>query len=145
MYHRDYLIRMIQQFIVFLAEMAGLRKKNDPDVLLMKLESAYLQFTGMSMDALHSLTADGIVTVFSASGEADYNRILVTAFLFKEEADVLRSIKDHKSAEYLYKKSLQLFTLLEGKETFLLSELRNHLSEKDSILKILTQYKNQIY
>jgi hypothetical protein len=138
MYHRDYLIKLIQQFIVFLAEMAGLRKKNDPDVILMKLESAYLHYTGMNMQTLHSLSAEGIITVFSASGEINFNRILITGLLFKEEADVLFSIKDYNSAEKLYKKALILLIKIEGNESSIFSELRLHLPIKDEIQKKLS-------
>ncbi|MDH5656173.1 MAG: hypothetical protein OEZ34_09710 [Spirochaetia bacterium] len=130
MYHKDYFIRLIQQFIVFLAELAGLRQKNDPDVILMKLEGAYLQFTGMSMTALHSLTPEGIQTVFSSTGEVDYNRLLIVAVLFKEEADTLWSIKDIHSARILYMKAEKLFEYLEGADSKICSEF----IEKYSIL-----------
>ena len=130
---------MIQQFVVFFAQMLGLRNKNDPDVILMKLESAYLQFTGMSMNSLHALSADGIVTVFSASGEIDCNRIMITALLFKEEADTLISIKDFHTADSLYKKALKLFEVIEKNESLLSAELREHLSVKEEILKKLAE------
>ena len=130
MYHRDYLIRMIQQFIVFISQLAGLKKKDDPEVLLLKMESAYLQFTGMSMEALHSISADGIIDLYSVSGEPDYNRILVTAVLFKEESAILKSIHDDTRAEYLTLKSLELVNAVRQHESNLHGELQELLKKE---------------
>jgi len=122
MYHRDYLIRMIQQFFVFLAKLFGLKQANDPAVVLMQLEGAYLQFTGLSQDAIHSLTGPGLLSVCSATGEVDYNRLAVIAILLREEAETLRSINDPAS-EQLDAKSDELLSFVSGNESKLDDEL----------------------
>ena len=128
MYHRDYIIRMIQQFIVFIAELAGLKKKDDPEVILMRLEGAYQQFTGMKSEVVRSLSAEGIVSLFSATGEVDYNRILVTAILLREEAAALRSIRDPAS-ESLSRKADRLISHIKGNEAKLYDELKSWMME----------------
>jgi hypothetical protein len=66
MYSRDYVIRMIQQFVVLLARIAGLKAKDDPEILLLETEAGLRQFTGMDPELVRSLSAAALLTILSA-------------------------------------------------------------------------------
>ncbi len=56
MYHADYLIRTLQQFIVFLARLMGLKARNDPEVIQMELEAGLRQFLGLDLRLVEMLS-----------------------------------------------------------------------------------------
>lgn len=124
MYHKDYTIRLLQQFIVFLAKLVGLKTSKDPEVILIQLEDAYRQFTGFDARMIRSLTAESLIRLFSASGEPDYNRIVITASLLKEDASVHISIGNTSEAEQMIEKARIL--LLNCKEAVMAGELKEH-------------------
>ncbi|MCB1165379.1 MAG: hypothetical protein KDK33_04440 [Leptospiraceae bacterium] len=86
MFHRDYILRLIQEFMVFLGRLMGLKDKNDPDVILLELERSFRQFLGYDSPLLESLGPDGVLAVLSAGDGGSPDQLAIAAILFSEKA-----------------------------------------------------------
>jgi hypothetical protein len=86
MYQRDYVVRMIEQFGVFLRRAVG---QEDPEHALRTVEEAAELLFGFSGHFLHSLTDDSLLALLRVGGEFDVERALMLADLSAVEADVL--------------------------------------------------------
>ena len=71
MYHQDYFIRMLQQFVVFLAGLLGLKEKNDPDLVQIELDRAMKMFLGFDQRGIDSLTPEALFALSGAGSMAD--------------------------------------------------------------------------
>lgn len=86
MFHRDYILRLIQEFSVFLARLAGLKDRNDPEVIFLELERSFRQFLGYDSPLLESLGAEGALSVLSAADGGNPDRLAMAAILFREKS-----------------------------------------------------------
>lgn len=86
MYHRDYIIRMLQQLIQFLAYLAGLVQSDDPRLIAIELEAAFHRFLGLPRDLILRMEVQALVELFSVTGRLDSDRLIVAALLLKEES-----------------------------------------------------------
>ncbi|HNN75907.1 MAG TPA: hypothetical protein PKN93_14730 [Leptospiraceae bacterium] len=134
MYHRDYFIRMIQQFMVLLARLAGLKAKTDPEVILMETENGLRHFTGLPPELIKSLTAASLASILNARQEGDYTTLAMTALLLKAEGEARVSIKDPGGVACL-QKSIDLLGYLEVDR--LPIELRSSMNFKEEVEQLL--------
>lgn len=131
MYSRDYVIRMIQQFVVLLARIAGLKAKDDPEILLLETEAGLRQFTGMDPELVRSLSAAALLTILSARDPEDHTALAVAAILLKTEGEAYAALADHATARKRFVKSLALLEKVD--EKFLPAELREHVRFADEL------------
>lgn len=130
-YHRDYVIRLIQQFVVLLARLAGLKAKDDPDVVLLETEAGLRQFTGMDPELVRSLAPAALCTILTARDAEDHTALAAAAILLNAEGEAYLKIGDRLTAEKRFAKSLFLLEHLE--ERFLPSEIREHVRFQDEL------------
>lgn len=130
-YHRDYLIRLIQQFVVLIARLAGLKAKDDPDVILLETEAGLRQFTGMDPELVRSLSAAALATILTARDSEDHTPLAAAAVLLNAEGEAFLTLGDRATAEKRFSKSLFLLEHLE--ERFLPSEMREHVRFQDRL------------
>ena len=94
MFHRDYILRLIQEFSIFLASLAGLKDRNDPEVIFLELERSFRQFLGYDSPLLESLGPEGALGVLSAADGGDPDRLAMAAILFREKSVNYRKYGD---------------------------------------------------
>lgn len=133
-FHRDYTIRLLQQFVMFLARLAGFVKKNDPESIALELESAFHNFLGLPRNLVLRLDADALLHMFSVTGELDADRVVIAGLLLREEADLTRRLGSPDEAAILDERAYRLIDA--GRSGSLSAELREYLtasqSEKES-------------
>ena len=98
MFHRDYILRLIQEFSIFLARLAGLKDRNDPEVIFLELERSFRQFLGYDSPLLESLGPEGALGVLSAADGGDPDRLAMAAILFREKGANFSNYGDEAAA-----------------------------------------------
>lgn len=101
MYHRDFTIRLLQQMIVMLARLLGLKKKDDPAVIVIEMESAFPQFLGIPRSLALRMSGEGMLALFSATGELDANRAGMAVVLLREEVQLAERLGSPEEAALL--------------------------------------------
>ena len=133
-FHRDYTIRLLQQFVTFLARLAGFVKKNDPESIALELESAFHNFLGLPRNLVLRLDADALLHMFSVTAELDADRVVIAGLLLREEADLARRLGSPDEAAILDERAYRLIDA--GRSGSLSAELQEYLtanqSEKES-------------
>lgn len=130
MYHRDFTIRLLQQMIVMLARVLGLKKKDDPAVIIIEMEAAFPQFLGIPRSLALRMSAEGMLALFSATGELDANRAGMAVLLLREEADVAKRLGSPDEAAVLRSRVLHL-TEAALASSLLQPELREQIGQRD--------------
>ncbi|GIX40955.1 MAG: hypothetical protein KatS3mg129_3267 [Leptospiraceae bacterium] len=107
-YHKDYVIKLIQQFIVFLAKVFKLKSNEDPEVLLIEIEKAYALFLGYPKEVLLKLDLNSLIHLFSIHNYFQYERLGILGILLLEEADIYKNLNSPEEAQLLKKKGIEL-------------------------------------
>ncbi|HBS04115.1 MAG TPA: hypothetical protein DEA96_04055 [Leptospiraceae bacterium] len=115
MFHRDYILRLIQEFAVFLARLTGLKDRNDPEVVFLELERSFRQFLGYDSPLLESLGPDGALSVLSAADGGNPDQLAMGAILFREKAENYRKYGDPGMAAKCEKLSARLSQAIDGR------------------------------
>ena len=90
-YKTDYIMRTIKQFSEMLAALVfGARTKGE-DIAFSDLEELSLSFAGLSLDTLLAVSNSQLLSLFSATGELDVNKVYVSARLIHQLAEQERS------------------------------------------------------
>lgn len=129
MFHRDYILRLIQEFTVFLARLAGLKDRNDPEVIFLELERSFRQFLGYDSPLLESLGPDGAFGVLSAGDGGNPDRMAMAAILFYEKASNYSVYGDETSARRCRRMALRFYAYLKGRKVS--EEIQEYLDKLD--------------
>lgn len=122
---KDYIMRMIEEFVRGMARIIMRREMKQYADAKLDLDGLSEQVTGFGLEHLKSLGAEGIVYVFSKDKDSAAEKIYCSARMLKEEGLILES-------EGNPEKSLKSFEL--AKELFrVTSEL--DFPEKDDAMK----------
>lgn len=124
MYQRDYVLRLIHQFVLLLARLAGLKAKDDPEIILFETEAGLKQFTGLDPDLIRSLSTGSLHSILTAKDPGDHTPLAAAALLLRAQADARAAMND-PMAEALMQKSQALAALIEEKK--LPQVLREHM------------------
>ncbi len=136
LYHKDYLIRILQQFVVFFARLLKLRTEKDPEVILIEIEKAYSFFLGYPKEILLKLELNSLLSLLSINKELIYERIAILGILLLQEANVYNDLKFYKEEEQLRKKGIELLKychkkVLDKELREIIQQNLNELSKKD--------------
>lgn len=126
MFHRDYTIRLLQQFVMFLARLAGFVKKDDPESIALELESAFHNFLGLPRNLVLRMDAEALLHMFSVTGELDADRAVIAGLLLREEADLARRLGSPDEGAILDERAYRLIDA--GASGSLSAELREYLA-----------------
>lgn len=132
MYHNDFIIRILQQFIAFLAVVLGLKDKNDPDLRLITIENGWKQFTGLDPRLAASFDIVTLLNLLLGVDGSNQERVAFASILFKEEARVLIETGFHEKAIQLLHRAIQLQDSLEWNPT-IYKQLNLNQSRNESI------------
>ncbi|KXK53726.1 MAG: hypothetical protein UZ05_CHB002001033 [Chlorobi bacterium OLB5] len=91
MFRKDYIMRMIEDFIKAMAKIILMREMKSYTDARTELDGLSRLVTGFGVEHLRSLGAAGIKYVFSQNKESEAEKIYCSAKLLKEEGLILRS------------------------------------------------------
>lgn len=110
MFRKDYIMRMIEDFIKAMAKIVLMREMKSYTDARVELDGLSKLVTGFGLEHLRSLGAAGIKYVFSQNKESEAEKIYCSARILKEEGLILRSqgktedsIKSLEAAKELFK------------------------------------------
>lgn len=125
LFRKDYVMRMIEEFVRVLAKIVLQRKANNYTDAKNELDGLSRLVTGFSLDHLRSLGPEGMNYVFSMKKETHAEQLYCSAKILKEEGMILE-------AQNRIDDSLECFFI--SKELFRMTS-QMELDEKDEALK----------
>jgi hypothetical protein len=93
MYTQDFIKRMINQLVAALQMIIGLKTAGQYGQALQAIDQALEQLLGLKADVIKRLDDQAILNSLTQSGNLDTDRLAILADLFKEEGDILASLK----------------------------------------------------
>ena len=91
MFRKDYIMRMIEDFIKAMAKIIMMREMKSYTDARVELDGLSKLVTGFGIEHLRSLGAAGIKYVFSQNKESEAEKIFCSAKILKEEGLILKS------------------------------------------------------
>ena len=91
MLHKDYIMRMIEQFSNVLAQIIFNREIKKYELAESEIRKAYKDLLGSDREFVLSLSDDAILQLFKSSSETGYERCVFIAELLIEEAQIIES------------------------------------------------------
>ena len=107
MFETDYIVRMIHQFVAFLARLLFRIQSGNLNEARLDIRNASEQFLGLSLALILGLSNEGLSDILSLDGGRDVEKVYVAAQLIFCEARV-RDADGQPDATELYLKSLDL-------------------------------------
>jgi len=130
---------MLQQLVVYLAKLAGLKKADDPEVILMEVEHGLRYFSGLDPEVIYKLNVDSLCNLFLAKDPEDFSTLGTVTILLKEEGAAYLLVNDPKTARMRLEKSLALLARIDVAK--LPDELRESVQIKGEIETLLARCK----
>jgi len=133
----DYIMRMIEQFGVFLGAIILYKRRRQFGLALEKIEEAYNGLLHLNADELKKLSVNEIIENKTYKNVLDKDSIEIISRLLFEEADIIERINgpNMESFEY-YKKSIELFFILSSE-----NETKDFHENIDEIITKLANYE----
>lgn len=134
MFRKDYVMRMIEEFVRVLAKIVLQRKENNYTDAKTELDGLSRLVTGFGIDHLRSLGPEGMNYVFSMKKETHAEQLYCSAKLLKEEGMILEAqnrIDDSRECFFIAK---ELFSMASQME---LDEKEEALAEFEELNKKL--------
>ena len=91
MFRKDYIMRMIEDFIKAMAKIIMMREMKSYSDARVELDGLSKLVTGSGVDHLRSLGATGMRYVFRQNEESEAEKIFCSAKILKEEGLILKS------------------------------------------------------
>lgn len=132
MYRRDYLLRMIEQFTVTMAQVLLQRQNRRLAEAMELIAQAMKQLLGLNSKLVRALSVKDIIGLLSANGHFDAGKGLLLSDMLKAEGELLGDAGEPLEAESCFLKSLEL--LLEIRQMEDAEELHRDAEERVSIL-----------
>jgi tetratricopeptide (TPR) repeat protein len=107
---RDYILRMIEQFGEFLARLVSLKAAGKHAEAMKELDDMLTQLFGSQKSMLNQVD-----TKTAAMLLGDGYKVVVYAWLLRQQGDVYEAQADHAVARAAYRRALELATIAEGK------------------------------
>lgn len=147
----DYLMRLIRLATLALAKILGLKAAGLYTDALYAIDQMLEQVVGLKADLIKDIEDDSILAMLTRDGKLDTDRLLITAELIKEEADILAAQKQAPESRWRYLRCLNFYleVVLDGGPTQLpapveqIDTLTAMLGEKD--LPVETQFSLYAY
>ncbi len=135
MIRRDYLMRLIEQFIEALSRLLKLKESENYKEALSVIEQTYRELFGFDSLFINSFSTDDLIPIIATDGIPDVNKCIIIATLLKEEGDVYDAQNQADTSHLRYLKSLDIFLrgfLSEGE-----LKLNDHFYELEKVVNKL--------
>lgn len=116
MLRKDYIMRMLEEFVRVLARIVLLKETKHYVDAKQELDSLSMLITGFGLKQVKSLGAEGVKYVLSLNKESEIEKIYCTARILKEDAMILELEGKTEESLKSFKLSLELFELVSDKE-----------------------------
>ncbi len=138
MIKNDYILRIIEQISIVIAQIIGLRSIKKFEESQQILNGAFIQFLGLSLQSVSILSHKDLISVISGSDGIDEGKCIVLAELLKQQADLYEAQDNHNHSFAMYLKSLKVFV-----EVFIMNNdlcTEQYIAEIDDIISIVILY-----
>lgn len=143
MYHKDYIMRMMEMLSEMIALLLGLIKKGDFKVAAKHLEKAYLDFLKKDAAFFHAIPLEELTNKLLSEHHYTNDHLKVLSELFYAEGELQIADNKPQAALIHFEKAMRLFEFTEQENaTFSLANQRRHqaLAERiESIKKLPTR------
>lgn len=111
MFQRDYILRMIEQFVKVLAKILFNKEAKNYSTALDEIRQSYHSVFGIDKELISISSAEEIVSLLKLQGKSEPKVFIMLAEFLKEEADLHKVLKDISPSEVdkIYCKALSLF------------------------------------
>ena len=109
MYTEDFILRMINQAVAVLLQIAGFRQAKQYQQAQQAIDQSLEQLLGLRADLLKQLDDDVIFRMLTLQGHLDIERVLVVAELFKAEGDILADQNRMVESQQKYLRALNFY------------------------------------
>jgi hypothetical protein len=108
-YTEDFILRMINQAVAVLLQIAGFRQAKQYQQAQQAIDQSLEQLLGLRADLLKQLDDDVIFRMLTLQGHLDIERVLVVAELFKAEGDILADQNRMVESQQKYLRALNFY------------------------------------
>ena len=136
MYQKDYILRLIEQFFKFLAEVLNLIKKGEYSEASDRLESSYYEFLREDAASFHNIPEDTLTQKLLQEHNFTNGHLEILAELFNAEAELKFARGDYPGSLAFSRKSMIIFEFID-KEYKTYSEER--IKKMEEIRKRITK------
>ena len=109
MYTEDFILRMINQAVAVLLQIAGFRQAKQYQQAQQAIDQSLEQLLGLRTDLLKQLDDEVIFRMLTLQGHLDIERTLVIAELFKAEGDILADQNRMNESKQSYLRALNFY------------------------------------
>lgn len=135
MFRKDYIMRMIEEFVKVLAKIVLLRETKNYTDSKNELDGLSRLVTGFGLEHLKSLGPEGINYVFAMNMNSHAEKIFCSAKMIKEDAMILEAENNLNEAEESYTLAEKLFTMASETDLDEKDEAEKEAAEIKDILK----------
>lgn len=109
MIRRDFILRLIEEFFLFLAKALGTFQKKDIPQAEASIDLAYRRFLGLSADFAERATVDSLVALFRVDPDRAGAQCLIAAELMRARGLIRRAEGRNDEADRLLTKALDFY------------------------------------
>ncbi len=154
MFQNDYIMRLIQQFTVFLARIMGLKASGEIDKAHEVMNEALEHFTGLSEGALIKLSSTQMIRLIGGIDAINVKKCYMLAELLKVKGELYAGSGNVEKSYELYNKSFHIYseTILassgsifqpdHGQINELIRALRQFNLPYETLISIFQYYEN---
>jgi hypothetical protein len=156
MIRRDYLMRLIEQFVEALSKLLKLKANKNYEEALSLIGQTYEELLGFDSLFVNSFSTEDLISIISIDGVPDVNKCIIIATLLKEEGEIYEAQNQKDISRMRYLKSLDIFLrgfLSEGEikmdiSSYEMEKIVEKLGKKNltpEIKKRLSKYYENFY
>lgn len=138
MIRKDYIMRMVAQFVKFLAKILRLKEAKQYEVALATIDQTLHDLFGWPSELIHSVSDNQLISMLKLGGALDVDKCIMLAAILKEEGDIYDAQANPKASHQSYHKALSLLleAFLSGHST----NLPDHLVQLESLIDKVKAY-----
>ena len=138
MIRNDYIMRMIEQLTVALANIAGLKVNHKYEEGLQRANEAFKDIFGLSAETIDSLDYKALIYLIGSNDVSGRAKCLIVAELLKERAEVYKALNKYDESLSCYLKSISIYIEMVLAEKELIQEYANKIED---IYKKINKYQ----
>lgn len=117
MYHKDYLMRLIEQLTAVVGRLMGLKKQQKHEQAISMIDEWLEKEFRLTSDLINVLSAKDIITILKTTDLDEKEKVIAVAAMIKEEGELYEALNEQGESRRRYLKSLQLFLAAEPDES----------------------------
>ena len=141
MFHRDYILRLVEQLAKTVSAVLTLKKTRRFDEAELAISEAAKNLVGLDVKTLLALPVEQIVTLFSPSGSLDAGKCIVVAEILYEHGEIKSLRGEEDTAYHARIRALSLLLEVSGRESLeRIPDAQRYLRQIESLTEALSVY-----